>query len=130
MKKVTKEELNEIRKAVSILRNHEKKAIEILLNDSFGGFSIPEKVCERLGVQYDGYGFNFNDDRANPELIELWKNEPELFYDEKTKERKNLKIEEVLVSEICSVFIDNWDGIESLKYQKEDFGDTALIEVI
>lgn len=46
--------------------------MEIVVNRCFGGFCLSKKAYEFLGLEWDGYGFKYNDDksRTDEKLIE------------------------------------------------------------
>ena len=44
--------------------------MKVVINTCFGGFSVSRAVYEYMGIEWDGYGYAFNEDRANPKLIE------------------------------------------------------------
>ncbi len=44
--------------------------MKIVLNKSFGEYSLSKEAYEYLGIKWDGLGFAYYDDRANPKLIE------------------------------------------------------------
>lgn len=43
--------------------------MKIVINDCFGGFSVSREVYEAMGKEWDGYGYDFDSDRTNAELI-------------------------------------------------------------
>lgn len=44
--------------------------MKVVINTCFGGFSVSEEVYDRMGKDWDGYGYRYNDgSRANPDLI-------------------------------------------------------------
>lgn len=43
---------------------------EIVLNKCYGGYSLSKEAYEFLGLEWDEYGFAFENDRTNPQLIE------------------------------------------------------------
>jgi hypothetical protein len=43
---------------------------QIVINQCFGGYGLSEKAYEYLGIEWDRYGFAFEDDRSNPKLVE------------------------------------------------------------
>lgn len=44
--------------------------MKVVINTCFGGFRLSEKAYNFLGLDWDGYGYKFDDDRTNPKLIE------------------------------------------------------------
>ena len=45
--------------------------MKIVINNDYGGFGLSEEAYKALGIPWDGYGFAFDDDRANPKLIKV-----------------------------------------------------------
>ena len=45
--------------------------MKIVLNSCYGGFSLSEAAYKALGVPWDGYGYDFNDKRTDPKLIDV-----------------------------------------------------------
>lgn len=46
---------------------------KLVINREFGGFSLSEEAYKELGLPWDGYGYDYNDDekRADPKLVEV-----------------------------------------------------------
>jgi len=45
--------------------------MKVAINRCLGGFCLSKAAYEELGIEWDGYGFKFDDDRTNPMLIEV-----------------------------------------------------------
>lgn len=45
--------------------------MKVVINKCFGGFQLSKKAYKELGLEWDGYGFAFSEDRANPKLVEV-----------------------------------------------------------
>ena len=45
--------------------------MKIVKNSCYGGFSLSEEAYNLLDMPWDGYGYDFNNDRDNPKLIEV-----------------------------------------------------------
>ncbi len=45
--------------------------MKVVINTRHGGFGLSPAAYEKLGLEWDGYGFayRFSDDRTNPELV-------------------------------------------------------------
>ena len=43
--------------------------MKVVINVCYGGFSVSREVYERLGKDWDGYGYKFDNARTNPDLI-------------------------------------------------------------
>lgn len=44
--------------------------MKVAINRCYGGFSLSEEAYKYLGLEWDGYGYAYSDDRTNPKLIE------------------------------------------------------------
>ena len=44
--------------------------MKVVINRCYGGFSLSREAYDYLGLEWDGYGFAYEDDRINPKLIE------------------------------------------------------------
>lgn len=44
--------------------------MKIAINKCYGGFGLSKKAYEWLGMKWDGYGYEFKDDRSNQRLIQ------------------------------------------------------------
>lgn len=44
--------------------------MKIVINTCFGGYCLSEKAYEFLGLEWDEYGYKFENNRTNPKLIE------------------------------------------------------------
>lgn len=45
--------------------------MKIVINKCYGGYSLSEAAYKKLGLKWDGYGYAFDDDRANPDLVKV-----------------------------------------------------------
>lgn len=45
--------------------------MKVVINTCFGGFSLSKEAYERLGREWDGYGFIEDGERTNPNLISV-----------------------------------------------------------
>ena len=45
--------------------------MKVVINKCYGGFQLSKKAYEELGLEWDGYGFAYDNDRANPKLVEV-----------------------------------------------------------
>lgn len=80
--------------------------MKVVINRCFGGFSLSEKAYEYLGIPWDGYGYEYTEDRANPKLVECV---------EKLGEDANGDFAELKVVDIPDDIewtIEEYDGIE------------------
>ena len=44
--------------------------MKIAINRCFGGFGLSKEAYDFIGIPWDGYGYEFINDRTNPALIE------------------------------------------------------------
>jgi hypothetical protein len=45
------------------------KTTKVVINTCFGGYSLSAEAYEYLGLDWEGYGYEYDDDRANPDLV-------------------------------------------------------------
>jgi len=92
--------------------------MKVVINSNYGGFSIGEKVYEKLGFKWDGYGYPDNDDfgikndnykayRSDKRLIEALESLPKEDWG-----NEDLKIVEI--PDGIEFEIDEYDGWESI----------------
>lgn len=43
--------------------------MKVVINGCFGGFSVSREIYEMMGLEWDGFGYAFDNDRTNKELI-------------------------------------------------------------
>lgn len=48
--------------------------MKVVINGCYGGFSLSKAAYKELGLEWDGYGFAYDDDRSNPKLVEVVEN--------------------------------------------------------
>ena len=44
---------------------------KIIINQCHGGYGLSEEAYKYLGLEWDGYGYEFSDERTNPDLIRV-----------------------------------------------------------
>ena len=44
---------------------------KVVVNRCFGGFGLSEEAYNELGLKWDGYGYDYNDKRTDPDLIRV-----------------------------------------------------------
>ena len=44
--------------------------MKTVINTCYGGFSLSEEAYKFLGLEWDGYGFKYRDNRADSKLVE------------------------------------------------------------
>lgn len=82
--------------------------MKVVINNCFGGFSLSKEAYEYMGIEWDGFGFAFENDRKNPKLADVV---------EQLKEKAdgfcaNLKV--VKIPDGVEYEIDDYDGMESI----------------
>jgi hypothetical protein len=97
-----------------------------VLNKCFGGFSVSKEVYDELGLAYDGYGHltgwhghDWGDDlklRREPELVAA----VEKLGEKANGRHADLKV--VSVPDELEIYIDEYDGIESIHEIHRVFG--------
>ena len=83
--------------------------MKIVINDTYGGFSVSKAVYEELGKEWDGYGFLSDDvkTRSDPKLIAAIE---KLGIKASNHKHSSLKIIEI--PDDVEVYIDDYDGEE------------------
>lgn len=84
--------------------------MKIVVNRCFGGFCLSKKAYEFLGLEWDGYGFKYNDDksRTDEKLIECI----ETLGDKANGQYSQLEVVEI--PDDVDWEIDDYDGIETI----------------
>lgn len=81
--------------------------MKIVINKCYGGFGLSEAAYEYLGMEWDGYGYDFGrEDRADPKLVACV---------EALGEAASGELSELAVVEIpdgVDYTIEEYDGIE------------------
>ena len=80
--------------------------MKIVINRCFGGFSLSEKAYEFLGKEWDSYGYEFNEHRTDPQLVEC----VEKLGDEANGRCARLKVIEIPDDVKWDIY--NYDGLE------------------
>jgi len=88
--------------------------MKIVLNKCFGGFGMSARAIQEMKKRgYDrGWGHEYDEDRANPDLVEVV---------EKICEKANDEFSELKVVEIpdnAYWYITDYDGIETVVYSE------------
>ena len=85
---------------------------EILLNCNYGGYAVSKKVYKLMNIEWDGFGYAFENMRGNPELIKIFK----ILGDEFSKNPGDIKLQQIDLSDLLNGYIDDYDGQESIVY--------------
>lgn len=85
--------------------------MKIVVNKCFGGFCLSKAAYEYLGLEWDGYGFKYDDydKRADPKLVECVER---LGEDVASGRYANLKVVEI--PDGIEYEISNYDGMETI----------------
>ena len=43
--------------------------MKVVINKCYGGYGLSKKAYEFLGVEWDGYGYEYKEARSNPDLV-------------------------------------------------------------
>ena len=102
-----------------------KETIELVINSSYGGFSFSKEGCDYLDLKYEN-GFGYPDiyeyNRSNPKLVQCIK-------DLGDKAGYSLKIIKIDINDIKSLYLNEYDGNESVDYSCKEYS-TPLIQVL
>ena len=92
--------------------------MKVVINKCFGGFSLSKKAVEFLGLEWDGYGYYFDnpEDRSDPELIKC----VEQLGDKANGPHANLKIVEI--PDDIEYVIEEYDGNEWVAEKHRTWG--------
>lgn len=90
--------------------------MKVVVNKCFGGFSLSEEAYKFLGLEWDGYGYKYNDRRTDEKLVEC----VETLGDRASGRYADLRVVEVPDGEAWE--IDYYDGIETVIKPKHIWG--------
>ena len=83
--------------------------MKVVINKCYGGFQLSRRAYEELGLEWDGYGFAYDNDRANPKLVEVI----ERLGSTGSGMFGSLKVVEI--PDDVEWEIENYDGIETIR---------------
>ncbi len=83
--------------------------MKIVKNSCYGGFSLSEEAYNYFDLPWDGYGYDFNNHRDNPELVKV----VEELGTKASGTCANLVIVEI--PDDVEWFIDEYDGWETVR---------------
>lgn len=85
--------------------------MKIVINRQFGGFQLSREAYEFLGIDYDGYGFEYRDydKRTDPKLVEC----VERLGEKASGMLANLKV--VIIPDNIEFEITDYDGMEQVE---------------
>lgn len=110
---------------LSDIKLQKENTFKILINTNFGGYKLSKEAYIELGIEWDGSGSAFKENRGNPRLIEVAeKLGSKISYDE-----GDLVIEELTLNDVLTGYLKNYDGSESIVYSYSYYND-AIIDII
>ena len=81
--------------------------MKVVINRCYGGYSLSKAAYDYLGLEWNGYGYTYADDRTNPKLIECLE---AIGCEAASGEMANLKIVEI--PDDVEWEIEEYDGRE------------------
>jgi hypothetical protein len=97
-------------------RTKRSTKMKIVINKCYGGYGLSEKAYAALGLKWDDYGFAYEDDRANPKLVEV----VEKLGDAASGYCSRLEIVEIPDDVVWE--IDEYDGMEMIRETHRTWG--------
>ena len=82
--------------------------MKVVINKCFGGFGLSKEAYKFLNIPWDGYGYDFMDDRSNSTLVKC----VEALGDKASGELSHLKVVEI--PDDVEWEIAEYDGLESV----------------
>ena len=82
--------------------------MKVVINKCFGGYSLSEEAYKFLNIPWDGYGYEFMEDRSNPALVKC----VEALGKDASGGLSSLKVVEI--PDDVEWGIDEYDGLESV----------------
>lgn len=80
--------------------------MKVVINKCYGGFGLSKEAYEYLGLDWDGYGYKYDNNRADPKLVEC----VETLGDAASGSCAKLKVVEI--PDGVEWEIEEYDGIE------------------
>ena len=90
--------------------------MKVVINNCFGGYSLSKEAYDYLGIEYDGYGYAFSDDRDNQKLVKCVENLGNL------ADGRCAKLKVVEIPDNIDWYIDDYDGIETIREKHQTWG--------
>lgn len=82
--------------------------MKVVINTCWGGYGLSEEAYKYMGLDWNGYGSEFRNDRTNPKLVEC----VEALGEKANGECASLKVVEI--PDDVKWYIEEYDGIESI----------------
>ena len=89
--------------------------MKVVINKCFGGYSLSEEAYKFLNIPWDGYGYEFIEDRSNPALVKC----VEALGKNASGELSSLKVVEI--PDDVEWEINEYDGLESVVGQHREW---------
>ena len=90
--------------------------MKVVINKCFGGFGLSKEAYKFLNIPWDGYGFEFMEDRSNPALVGC----VEALGDKASGSFAELKVVEI--PDGVAWEIGEYDGLESVVEKHRKWG--------
>ena len=90
--------------------------MKVVINKCYGGFGLSKAAYKYLGLKWDNFGFDYEEDRENPKLIEV----VEALGEKVNGSSAQLKVVEI--PDGVEYEIDNYDGVESIHEKHRMWG--------
>jgi hypothetical protein len=83
--------------------------MKVVLNRCYGGFALSKAAYEELGMEWDGYGYAYDEDRSDHRLVAAV---------EKLGEKANGECSRLVVEDVDApvMQIHSHDGMESVRW--------------
>ena len=101
---------------LKLLIENRHREYEIAINTNYGGFALTKEMCEERHMNFEKDAYLFNNDRANPVLIDLIKKH----------KPADLEIVKIELEDISRAYIETHDGKESIVYERTDYSRPLL----
>lgn len=92
-----------------------RQSMKIVINRCFGGYGLSEAAYKELGLEWDKYGYKFEDDRTNPALVAC----VEKLGDAASGSLSKLKVVEV--PDDVKWEIDYYEGMETVRESSREW---------
>ena len=90
--------------------------MKVVINKCFGGFGLSKKAYKFLNIPWDGYGYEFMEDRSNPALVKC----VEALGKDASGELSSLNVVEI--PDDVTWEIAEYDGLESVVEKHHKWG--------
>jgi len=91
--------------------------MKIVINKCWGGYGLSRAAYKFMGLEWDGYGYAFSDDRSNPKLIHCLET-----IGEAISSGEHAKLRIVEIPDGIDYYINDYDGMESIHEKHKSWG--------